>query len=644
MRVQHDQQPYILALNVPRRALLALACLLLGVGPAAAAVYYVSPAGSGSACTESQPCALSSVNPRVVAGDVVRLAAGTYTGDGIAPAGSGASYRPGGMITYVGSIANPAGTVVPSLVLRNEYASVKGVTISTTADSILGSAHDSLSSCRITADWSRITGGMDNVMANCTMFSEHFFFTGTGPGDTTLMATRDTLVDCTFNLSPTSGGSHTMSWRGLDGCVLNRCRFNITVGSGVSGGGITKMFWVRNLRITDSRWEATNNSMSCDECGWFVMRDQTRNNTFVRDTFFIDGPGQVQFYASNTGNAGSERGVFGDTYDHCYWRVPTTNTVTGVAVFYNDAALNDTWRNCVVVSGGGALAFNGVLGGLTMDHCTLVGFAPRGGVWDASDPSDRFPWWGTSTITNNVFCSLSSQRAVRYAPLSLISSYAAGHLTGNYNLFYSAMGVDTSISMGGNAMSAPGTGKPWYLATGDDGQSVYGDPKFANTASVASFDPHLLTGSRAIGKGGNATDIGAFPFDAGGGDLTPPGVVSDLATAFVASTNLTLRWTAPGDDGMSGVPAAYDVRWSNQPITVANFSDATPVTPQPAPAPGGTVQTYVALSLTPGTTYYYAMRAVDEAGNWSGMSNVAVATTPATDQVRPGPINDLRAP
>ncbi len=101
------------------------------------------------------------------------------------------------------------------------------------------------------------------------------------------------------------------------------------------------------------------------------------------------------------------------------------------------------------------------------------------------------------------------------------------------------------------------------------------------------------------------------------------GLTPTLAHAQGAPADtVTLSWTAPGDDGLVGTAAAYELRVSGSSINDANWGAATVVGGMPTPLPAGTRQGTVVRGLTPGTTYYFAMKTVDEAGNWSGLSNV----------------------
>ena len=113
------------------------------------------------------------------------------------------------------------------------------------------------------------------------------------------------------------------------------------------------------------------------------------------------------------------------------------------------------------------------------------------------------------------------------------------------------------------------------------------------------------------------------------------------ALAQVTETSIALTWTAPGDDSLTGVATRYDLRRSLTPIaTLADFLAATSVSGVPAPSPAGGTDAAVATGLTPGTTYWFALRTVDEAGNWSGISNIVSGSTAvSTDVLRPAPMS-----
>lgn len=125
------------------------------------------------------------------------------------------------------------------------------------------------------------------------------------------------------------------------------------------------------------------------------------------------------------------------------------------------------------------------------------------------------------------------------------------------------------------------------------------------------------------------------------GDLVAPGAIADLAITGATGTTLTLRWTAPGNNGSAGTAASYDIRWSTSPITAANFAAATPATGEPVPAVAGTVQTFTLTGLQGSRTYYVAMKTTDASGNVSAISNPASRAT--SDVLPPAAVLDLRA-
>jgi hypothetical protein len=122
-----------------------------------------------------------------------------------------------------------------------------------------------------------------------------------------------------------------------------------------------------------------------------------------------------------------------------------------------------------------------------------------------------------------------------------------------------------------------------------------------------------------------------------------PAMLPSLATAqTVTSNSVTLSWTAPGDDSLTGTASQYDLRYSTSAITAANFANATRWNSMPAPAVAGTQQTTTVTGLTASTTYYFALKTADEVPNWSGISNVVSRTTlAAPDQIRPARLADV---
>jgi hypothetical protein len=110
-------------------------------------------------------------------------------------------------------------------------------------------------------------------------------------------------------------------------------------------------------------------------------------------------------------------------------------------------------------------------------------------------------------------------------------------------------------------------------------------------------------------------------------DVTPPSAIADLVVEDVAADMVSLIWTAPGDDGLTGVASTYDIRYSTSLITSSNWASATQVLSEPLPGAAGTVESFAVGGLDPATTYYFAIKTADEVPNWSGLSNVVDTVT-----------------
>jgi formylglycine-generating enzyme required for sulfatase activity len=108
-------------------------------------------------------------------------------------------------------------------------------------------------------------------------------------------------------------------------------------------------------------------------------------------------------------------------------------------------------------------------------------------------------------------------------------------------------------------------------------------------------------------------------------DRIPPAAVTDLAARLLDLTSLELSWTAPGDDGTTGIAALYDLRRAGVPIADSAWDAAEALSRRPMPVPAGRRQSFTIGSLTPGADYFFAVKTRDHAGNLSAISNVAAA-------------------
>ena len=139
---------------------------------------------------------------------------------------------------------------------------------------------------------------------------------------------------------------------------------------------------------------------------------------------------------------------------------------------------------------------------------------------------------------------------------------------------------------------------------------------------------YRVRASAGAGNGAYSTTANATTFD-----VVPPANVTDLWVPSVGNHTMAVAWSSPGDDGFTGRATQYDLRYSTSQITAANFNSATQLTTS-APRVAGSVECYRASNLSACTTYWFAVKTKDDAGNWSiAISNPAHGKTECTQNI-----------
>jgi hypothetical protein len=132
------------------------------------------------------------------------------------------------------------------------------------------------------------------------------------------------------------------------------------------------------------------------------------------------------------------------------------------------------------------------------------------------------------------------------------------------------------------------------------------------------------------------------PIDAG--DTLGPAAIIDVAAIDSTCVSITVAWTSPSEDGLSGgATSSYDIRYRNQSVEDSSWDRMTQVEGEPTPAAPGMRQSYDLTGLLPGERYVIQMKSMDDAGNASEPSNTESHGTNAGDCIAPGAIHDLTA-
>jgi chitodextrinase len=206
------------------------------------------------------------------------------------------------------------------------------------------------------------------------------------------------------------------------------------------------------------------------------------------------------------------------------------------------------------------------------------------------------------------------------APSGLTATAASA---GQINLAWTASTDNVGVT-GYNIQSCQGAGCTNFAPVA----SVSGTTtSYSNTGLNASSSYSYQV--QATDAAGNLSAFSNIATTSTPADTTPPSTPTNLAAVAVSSAQINLTWTASTDNvGVTG----YNVLRC-QGTNCTNFvQDAQP-----------RVNYLDDTGLAASTSYSYEVQAFDAAGNLSGFSTVATATTPSNDTTPPTAPSNLTA-
>jgi hypothetical protein len=216
----------------------------------------------------------------------------------------------------------------------------------------------------------------------------------------------------------------------------------------------------------------------------------------------------------------------------------------------------------------------------------------------------------------------------------------------------------TALDDSGKAIAAfPKPGGAGFFATiadldGDDATEVAAGtgvtPLSTGVAdtSVYTYDAGARTWNASLAHWPTARgDVGRTASHAGGRpgpllvDRVRPAMPTTLEASALTTTGARVAYVVTGDDSLAGTAARVELRRATQPLDEGSFDAAILVSTDP-PGPPGTRHEVLVTGLPEGSTWWFAARVVDEAGNASALSPPDSAALPG---LAPGVITDLRA-
>jgi beta-lactamase superfamily II metal-dependent hydrolase len=192
--------------------------------------------------------------------------------------------------------------------------------------------------------------------------------------------------------------------------------------------------------------------------------------------------------------------------------------------------------------------------------------------------------------------------------------------------------VDNVLLAGGYCITAPAAtvlqseeGQPAGSLTSYSGYCI-GDIIIKTNGQML----YLVSGSGRLHEGPDERAILGlpryYPLDEDTSDHVSPGAITNLSTTGGPGNNqITLFWTASGDNGTTGQAALYDVRYvaeATGPInTEPKWNAATKLSISKYPKTSGSPETLLVSGLIPGSSYYFAIKTTDDNLNISSLSN-----------------------
>jgi chitodextrinase len=263
---------------------------------------------------------------------------------------------------------------------------------------------------------------------------------------------------------------------------------------------------------------------------------------------------------------------------------------------------------------------------------TVIGLTPSTTYYFGIESVDDA---GNISLLSNVITFNTLAATDTTPPAAITSLTASGATQSSVLLSWTSTGDDgvtgTSTSYDIRYSTSLITSANWASAAQVSGEPV---PLVAGTAqsmTVPGLSPSTTYyfGIKATDESGNISDLSNIVTDAtlAVTDSIAPSAITNLSASGATQSSAILSWTSTGDDGSTGTATSYDLRYSTSNITDANWSSATAVSGEPAPLVAGTAQSMTIGSLTPSTTYYFAIKTTDDSGNISALSNIASIST-----------------
>jgi len=298
---------------------------------------------------------------------------------------------------------------------------------------------------------------------------------------------------------------------------------------------------------------------------------------------------------------------------------PPTDPTNLVAVAFSDTRIDLAWTG-------------------SMDDVDLLGYH----VYQGSDTTNPI-----ATVTIGTTYSVTNLSPATSYDFHVRAVDVADNQSGLSNVA-SAMTMDPDLeapsdptNLAATAINNTEIGLQWTASTDNiavTGYIVYQDSDYGNpVTTVTSGTSYTVTNLqsstgydfevRALDAAGNPSGLSNLASaTTSGPDVTAPTDPTNLIATTISDTQVSLQWTGSIDNvAVTGYPVYQDSDYANPVATVTSGTS------------------YTITNLDSETAYDFEVRAIDAAGNPSGLSNLASATTSGPDVTAPTDPMNLRA-
>ncbi|MDE2290715.1 MAG: hypothetical protein KGL53_01425, partial [Elusimicrobia bacterium] len=375
-------------------------------------------------------------------------------------------------------------------------------------------------------------------------------------------------------------------------------------------------------------WSVDFASLRGDSTGYVSVRawDRAGSTTTLKDAFFVikdtGGPlvaitmpvsAYLSALSASSGTAADPAGVGGVEYavatGGSYW--DGAHFTSGTPVWF-PASGGGAWSAALAVPWADGTSYRIVARATDTLGNYSISYATADFTFDAAAPTAGV----SNPAPGSSVSSLASLAGTAQDPGSAASGLSAVEV--RLVRLTDGLWWDWAASTwsAAAASTAPAAGTSWSVPVDEALRAALASGT-SYFAAVRGVDKAVPANQGAFASGSTFTWT----------DVTPPAAVTDLSgISGPNSGQVTLSWSAPGDDGDSGLllTGRYAVAYSSAGFPSFSTAAAQVQLSTGSVAPGA-VQGLVVSGLLGGTTYHLRLFTADSDGNWSAVSNDAVA-------------------